>query len=223
MRKCQLCKRNKAEAEFSRHVYKGVLKLKAKCDICVQYMKDYRSQPDQVAKRQAYDLSPEGKAVQSRANKQPIRAKRQRDKRAEDKQFAMRGAMTTKINRMLRGGANSSKGVEFYTGVSNADDLMDHFFLHFEGDMSEDNYGTHWHVDHTIPCKWYSASEEDMKRCWSLSNMRPMLGPENKKKGAVLPPDEVLIEMGSSVWPVSWGGVLPTVEDRERMRMNKHH
>jgi hypothetical protein len=204
-------------------VYKGVKKRKSLCRPCIQWRKDYRSQPEVIAKKQRYDASVAGKAVQSKANKTPIRRKRQRDKRKNDKAFALRCALQTKVNRMLRGGAKSSVAVEQFCAVSGADELMNHCKQFFHSGMTAENYGILWHVDHTIPCKWYSSSDEDMKRCWSLTNLRPMLGSENKQKGSKVPPDDVLVAVSSHVWPVAWGGALPTEEMRCIMRMDKHH
>lgn len=223
MVKCQVCKRDKDESEYAMHVYKGVLKRKTKCAACVVYVKNLRSSADQVAKRKEYDQSDKGKAVQSKANKAPLRLKKQRDRRTNDRAFALRSALQTKVNRMLRGGAKSSGAVEQFVGVSSADELMHHCKQFFHNGMTAENYGSYWHVDHTIPCKWYSSSDEDMKRCWSLANLRPMMGPENQKKGSKVPPNPVLVAVGSRVWPVAWGGVLPTEEGRRAARMDKHH
>jgi hypothetical protein len=68
------------------------------------------------------------------------------------------------------------------------DALMHHLQKQFTDGMSWDNYGK-WHIDHIIPISafHFSGPEDiDFKRCWSLSNLRPMWGVENMKKGAKL-------------------------------------
>jgi len=50
--------------------------------------------------------------------------------------------------------------------------------------MSWENYGE-WHVDHIIPISSFnftSIYDEDFKKCWSLSNLQPLWGPDNIKK-----------------------------------------
>lgn len=58
-------------------------------------------------------------------------------------------------------------------------------------DMSWSNYGLLWEIDHKRPVVWFraaadaSAAEVDtiIRDCWSLSNIRPLLVSENRRKG----------------------------------------
>jgi hypothetical protein len=69
------------------------------------------------------------------------------------------------------------------------DDLKSHLESQFHDGMSWDNYGKKnkgWHVDHIVAkCHFnYSTPHDyDFKRCWALSNLRPMWGIDNIKKG----------------------------------------
>mgnify|MGYP006125928435 CR=1 FL=1 len=221
--RCTYCTRTLSKDLFDIHIRKGVTVYKKYCRNCITTRNERRSTPEAIAKKQKYDQSPAGKAVQSRANRQPVRAERQRKKRKEDKAFAMRGAMTSKMTRMLRGGAKTSVDVGWYTGFESSEEAMRHFEKHFLPGMTRDNYGSLWHVDHTIPCKWYTSSDEDMFACWSPKNMRPMLGPENKSKGARVPSSIELQSVDQSVFPESWNGQMPDDIRRRVDRMDKHH
>jgi hypothetical protein len=54
-------------------------------------------------------------------------------------------------------------------------------------EMSWDNYGSYWHIDHEIPVKAFNfktPADIDFKRCWALKNLRPLSAFHNKSKGA---------------------------------------
>ncbi len=65
-------------------------------------------------------------------------------------------------------------------------DLRNHLERHFEDGMTWDNYGKFgWHIDHIIPVSVFnfkSIHDIDFKRCWALSNLRPLWAEENWKK-----------------------------------------
>lgn len=50
----------------------------------------------------------------------------------------------------------------------------------FRDDMTWDNYGTHWHLDHITPLSWFK--DEDIMNAWELSNLQPLLSHENLSK-----------------------------------------
>lgn len=50
-------------------------------------------------------------------------------------------------------------------------------------DMSWDNYGTYWHVDHITPCASFNFAEEENRRaCFNWSNLAPLESIENLMK-----------------------------------------
>ena len=54
----------------------------------------------------------------------------------------------------------------------------------FVEDMSWENYGTYWHIDHIIPlAAWDLSKEEDQKLAAHYSNLRPLKAIDNLKKG----------------------------------------
>jgi 5-methylcytosine-specific restriction endonuclease McrA len=81
--------------------------------------------------------------------------------------------------------SKSKIGWEGVVGYS-VDELYVHLESKFKPEMSWENYGTYWHIDHIIPKSWfeYSAIEdENFKKCWSLNNLQPLEAQENHKKG----------------------------------------
>jgi len=56
----------------------------------------------------------------------------------------------------------------------------------FEDGMDWNNYGV-WHVDHIIPCAQFDLSNpEQQKICFHYTNLQPMWGENNMKKGSRL-------------------------------------
>jgi hypothetical protein len=73
-------------------------------------------------------------------------------------------------------GAKGGRKWESLVGYSHKD-LYDHLDKQLSGEMSWDNYGEYWHVDHIIPKVFFDkldiSSEEKLRICFSLVNLRP--------------------------------------------------
>lgn len=64
--------------------------------------------------------------------------------------------------------------------------LAEHLEKQFDANMSWDNYGTYWHIDHIVPHSHFNydcLEHPDFKKCWSLENLRPLEAIENIRKG----------------------------------------
>ncbi|VBB18381.1 putative nuclease [Yasminevirus sp. GU-2018] len=54
----------------------------------------------------------------------------------------------------------------------------------FDGDMSFENHGEVWHIDHVIPCARFNMNDKDEQlKCFNWTNLQPMLSSENMSKG----------------------------------------
>lgn len=63
--------------------------------------------------------------------------------------------------------------------------LQEHLEKQFTPEMNWDNYGSYWHVDHIRPCASFDLSRrEEQHRCFHFSNLQPLEGRENVRKGA---------------------------------------
>lgn len=75
----------------------------------------------------------------------------------------------------------------------NAKQLRQHLESQFTPEMSWDNYGLVWEIDHVIPKNQFQFESYDdlqFKQCWSLSNIRPILKSDNRarpKDGSDIP------------------------------------
>lgn len=92
------------------------------------------------------------------------------------------------IRRCLRG-AKSKKHWESIVGYS-IEDLKKHLESLFTENMSWENHGKIWEIDHVVPLALFqfdSCEDEAFKKAWSLNNLQPLLKNENRRKGAKHP------------------------------------
>jgi len=55
----------------------------------------------------------------------------------------------------------------------------------FDGEMTWDNYGKHWVVDHMTPCKSFDHTNyADVLKCWHYTNLQPLERHANQVKAA---------------------------------------
>ena len=64
-------------------------------------------------------------------------------------------------------------------------ELKEHLEKQFDENMTWDNIGEYWEVDHIIPKNLFSfqsSNDKDFQICWSLMNLRPLNWIENRKR-----------------------------------------
>jgi len=73
------------------------------------------------------------------------------------------------------------------------EELKVHLENQFTEEMTWENYGTFWSIDHIIPQSLYNFLDKDeIKKCWCLKNLRPLKIKDNASKSNKV--DEKLIE-----------------------------
>lgn len=66
----------------------------------------------------------------------------------------------------------------------NAEEFKIHIESQFKPGMTWNNYGSHWHIDHIIPCCTFDLSKEsEQRKCFHYTNQQPLWKEENLKKG----------------------------------------
>jgi hypothetical protein len=66
-------------------------------------------------------------------------------------------------------------------------ELAIHLEKQFDSNMTWENYATYWEIDHVIPqsdLPYMSYDDENFKKCWALSNLRPLEKHINRSEGA---------------------------------------
>lgn len=75
----------------------------------------------------------------------------------------------------------------------NWDMLVSWLEYNMKPEMSWENYGTYWHVDHIQPCARFDFSEDkNRQKCFNWANLAPLEAIENLKKSDSI--DEQMIE-----------------------------
>jgi len=66
-------------------------------------------------------------------------------------------------------------------------DLKNHLENKFDSNMTWENHGTYWHIDHIIPqayFKFETLADPSFLKCWSLDNLQPLKIDDNLEKSS---------------------------------------
>jgi len=116
--------------------------------------------------------------------------RRRRKENMKDPHFRLARNISKVICKVLNGG-KSAKHWEDIVGYT-FEDLRRHLEKQFDEKMRWDNYGSYWELEHIIPIvafNFNSYKDLDFQLCWSLSNLRPLDGPANRRKHAKIEKD----------------------------------
>ncbi len=131
------------------------------------YRKEYNQRPD----------------VKERARKWTA------NRRKCDPRINLNTRMSVSVRRFLKYGKGRHSWQEL-VGYS-LDELKQHIESQFEEGMSWDIFlQGKIHIDHIIPVSFFNFSsynDDEFKKCWSLSNLRPLWADDNIRKSDFLP------------------------------------
>jgi len=91
----------------------------------------------------------------------------------------------TKMCRSLHG-IKGNRHWENLVGFT-VDHLKQHLEKLFTAEMTWENYGTYWHIDHKIPIAVFNygnPEDIDFRLCWSLKNLQPLESKQNMIKNS---------------------------------------
>ena len=191
---CTKCETEKSLTEFGRDK-RMLLGLKSRCKICDNACcKDYRKKNKnkvRASKKIYYEANKEKISIYMKVyrknNKKKMRTVYNiwRDqKRKTDFKFKLNDSISKAIRKSLKDGKNGHHW-EFLVNYT-LKKLRKHLEKQFTDGMSWDNYGFYgWHIDHKIPISAFNftkSGHRDFKRCWALSNLRPLWATKNKEK-----------------------------------------
>ena len=108
-------------------------------------------------------------------------------RRENDVSFRLREVVSNSVRKMLKKNKSSyRKDASILQYLSfTPDQLKEHLQSQFSAEMSWENYGTYWEIDHIYPqslLPFSSLEEKNFQVCWSLSNLQPLPKKENKEK-----------------------------------------
>lgn len=104
-----------------------------------------------------------------------------RKKRANNPQFKLGQTLRSRIRAAVARQYQASRSVELL-GCS-IPEYMVYLEARFTPEMSWDNYGTVWTIDHIKPCRSFDLTDpEQQKACFNHSNTQPLLWQDNRSK-----------------------------------------
>lgn len=97
--------------------------------------------------------------------------------------FRAKESLCARLRSALKGKDKSANTLKLL-GCS-INELKQHLESKFYGDMSWENYGSYWHIDHIRPCASFDLTiEENQKQCFHYLNLQPLTAKENLIKGS---------------------------------------
>lgn len=112
-------------------------------------------------------------------------------KRCANFSFKLKYIMRRNLSKRLKKDIKSNPTLKYVGCTLNF--LIKWFEFLFHDDMTLENHGKYWHIDHIIPCSNFNLEDqESIHRCYNWSNLRPCKATENLYKSDKI--DEELIE-----------------------------
>lgn len=97
--------------------------------------------------------------------------------------FKLSKILRSRLNKIIKLNNINKKNSTFEIVGCNPKELKEHIEKQFKTGMSWENYGYYgWHIDHIIPLS-SAKTEEDVYQLSHYTNLQPLWGEENFKKG----------------------------------------
>lgn len=176
MKKCASCKKELSLTDFPKN--------RSYCYSCNRVkMNEYAAK--RKNKRHQYNL--DNRVVVQEYNKQYYEHNKQvfqdnyKKYLKTNPQFKIIHNTRVRINRALKNNYKSSSSIELLG--CNLDFYKQYLENQFKEDMSWENYGKLWDIDHIKPCASFDLSlKEEQKKCFHYSNTQPLYKIDNQRK-----------------------------------------
>ena len=107
-------------------------------------------------------------------------------RKKRDPAFKLRHLVSNQILRSLKKERGSKCGHSCWDFLPyTKEELVKHIENQFDENMSWNNHGSYWELDHIYPqskIPYDSMSHPNFLKCWNLNNLRPLEAKENHKK-----------------------------------------
>jgi hypothetical protein len=166
-------------------------------------VKKYSKSSKGVASSARYWNSDKGRASKQRG------LQTARDRRSSDDGYAMMHRVKSLAASLLSGKLANSPTFVARTSFDSCVHFRKHLKSTLPTGLKMSDHGIKWEVDHIIPQQAYDFSNpEDVKKCWSPSNVRAVPPKENnEKKWKII--DELCAAVRVDSYPISWNGTIP--------------
>lgn len=158
MKKCSKCKVEKPLNEFYKNKWRkdGLTSYCKPCNKAIQRTTDYSKYKDYYKKH--YEANKEKRNKQTLESKKrritqvrEYQAEYMRNKRANDLDYRIRDAVSTRINYALTVGYINKKDSTIEELGCTIKEYKVYLEQQFDKNMNWDNYGTYWEIDHIVP------------------------------------------------------------------------
>jgi len=174
MKKCTKCKEEKPLEEFNKDKEKKDGRRSACKECSKQYYENNREKI--IEQRKGYNK-------QYYENNKEKRNRLLRERRKNDPEFRLRMNIRGAFRHFLKGNKEKLTSEYLKDCGYTRKELTKHLEEQFDQNMTWDNYGSYWHVDHIIPQSAFDyKNDQHIKWCWSLENLRPLEAWENMSK-----------------------------------------
>lgn len=181
---CNTCHIEKDISEFSIRS-KKTLNRHNRCKQCTnEYAKKYRTKNEKVVKERQKkwyeEHSKYWKKQYEKENRDKIN-ERDREKYRTDKKYRMKKILRSRF-------ATTVNKKKIYKSIltyidTDLESLLKWIEYQFDPNMSWENQGTYWDLDHVIPCDTFDLTDEsEIKKCFHWTNIRPLEKKENDEK-----------------------------------------
>ncbi len=190
---CSKCGEEKALCEFSANKG-GKHGRHSQCKECAKersnkWYKENKERRLQKSK-EWYENNKERKKetcrIYQRTDKYRARANQYRkQKLKDDPAFLMRMRISNHIYYALTRQGGSKETPSFEALPYTPQELKEHLENQFSSQMSWDNYGSYWEVDHIYPVSKLphdSVKHPNFLKCWNLDNLQPLEKIANRRK-----------------------------------------
>ena len=129
---------------------------------------------------------------------------KQRAKNKQNNNYRLNHTISSAIYYALKG-RKSERHWEDLVNY-NIQDLKENLESQFDENMTWDNMGNYWEIDHIIPQNLFSyesEQDEQFKICWSLANLRPLEKIANRsrpKDGRDIPKEQAIDILGLELY-----------------------
>ena len=125
------------------------------------------------------------KTYRDKAEKKVLRNDYLRKKYVEDIKFRLLSLYRNRVRELVKRPhfpKNTSFNYDIILGCE-WDTLIAWLEYNMKDDMTWENYGTYWHVDHVYPCSLFDFSkDEERSKCFNWTNLTPLEAIENMRK-----------------------------------------
>jgi hypothetical protein len=184
MKTCKICKLTKLLTEFNpASKYKDKIYYRTECKSCNLALQS-SSQASQIKYRNSEKGSAAKKAYKQTDKYKKQQLQYEKDRRLRDNLYRCRKNLRDRLNKALKV-KNWSKDTHFseYIGCEQ-NELIGFLESKFSLEMSWENYGKIWQIDHIIPLASAQTLEEMYTLC-HYTNLSPILIEEHKIKSSI--------------------------------------